>query len=278
MRTINEKQITEAIVKLAIDANYFLPYDVVAAIKNFAKKETNKKAKNGLYKIIENYKKAKQGVYPLCQDTGIAVVFVEIGNNIHIEGDIYKAINKGIETGYKEGVLRKSTANPITRKNLQTNTPAIVHIEFVNGSKLKISLMTKGAGAENKSIVKMLTPGDGIEGVIELVLDTIKKAGASACPPYIIGVGIGGNLETAPLLAKKALLRNVNDNNKNKELAELEQILLKKVNDLKIGAFGFGGNTTAIAVKIESAPCHIASLPVAVNVQCHSARHKTICI
>ncbi len=278
MRIINEKAIEDAVTKLAIDANYFLPYDVVSTIKDFAKKERNKKAKNGLYKIIENYKKAKQGIYPLCQDTGIAVVFVESGSDVKIQGDIYRAINRGIEAGYKKGFLRKSTANPLSRQNLQTNTPAIIHIEIVPGTKIKISLMAKGAGAENKSVVKMLTPADGTDGIIELVLDTVKKAGASACPPYIIGVGIGGNLETAPFLAKKALLRNLKDTNKNKDLAKLENILLQKINELNIGAFGLGGIATALAVKIESIPCHIASLPVAVNIQCHAARHKTVLI
>ncbi|MCX7698837.1 MAG: fumarate hydratase [Candidatus Goldbacteria bacterium] len=278
MRIIQEKQIIDTVAKLAIDANYYLPYDVVAVIKEFAKKERNKKAKNGLFKIIENYKKAKKGIYPLCQDTGIAVVFVEIGNNVCINGDIYRAINKGIEIGYEKGYLRKSTTEPLKRKNFGTNTPAIIHLEVVPGSKIKISLMTKGAGAENKSNIKMFTPTEDIEEIIQFVIDTVKNAGASACPPYIIGVGIGGNFETAPLLAKKALLRNIKDFNKNKEIANLEKLLLKRINELKIGAFGFGGDTTAIAVKVETMPCHIASLPVAVNIQCHSARHKTIII
>jgi len=278
MRIVNEKLIEDAITKLAIDANYFLPYDIVSTIKEFAKKERNKKAKNGLYKIIENYKKAKQGIYPLCQDTGIAVIFVKLGNDVKIQGDIYKAINRGVETGYKKGFLRKSTANPLSRENLQTNTPAITHIEIVPGVKIKISLMAKGAGAENKSTVKMLVPADGIDGIIEFVINTVKNAGASACPPYIIGVGIGGNLETAPLLAKKALLRDLKDYSKDKTLAKMEKDLLEKINGLKIGAFGFGGDTTALAVKIESMPCHIASLPVAVNIQCHAARHKTVVI
>lgn len=278
MRVIEENQIINAVEKLVIDANYFLPYDVVSIIKECAKKEKSKKAKSGLFKIIENYKKAKKGIYPLCQDTGIAVVFVEIGNNVVINGDIYAAINKGIENGYKKGYLRKSTANPITRVNLQTNTPAIIHIEIVNGSKIKIYFLAKGAGAENKSKVKMLTPAEGIKGITDFVVETVKEAGASACPPYIIGVGIGGNFEQAPLLAKKALLRDIKDINKDKDLARLEKDLLVKINKLKIGAFGFGGDTTALAVKIESMPCHIASLPVAVNIQCHSARHKSIII
>ncbi len=276
MRVINQKEITAKIKKAVIDANHFLPYDVISAIKKAANKEKNKLAKTCLYKIIENAKKAKKGIFPLCQDTGLVVVFIEQGDNVKINGDIYAAINEGIKEGYSEGFLRKSTADPLTRQNLNTNTPAIIHYDIAKGSLLKISLLIKGAGSENKSAVKMLTPADGKEGIIEFVIDTVKKAGASACPPYIIGVGIGGNLEIAPYLAKKALLRKINDTNRDRELSLLEKVLLKKINSLKIGAFGFGGDTTALAVKIEMQPCHIASLPVAVNIQCHSARHKVI--
>lgn len=276
MRVIEQKEIFEKVKKAVIDANYYLPYDVISAIKNAAKKEKRKLSKKCLYKIIENAKKAKKGVYPLCQDTGLAVIFVELGDNVKVNGDIYAAINDGVREGYKEGFLRKSTADPLTRQNFNTNTPAVIHLNIVKGSKIKISILIKGAGSENKSAVKMLTPADGREGIIQFVVDAIKKAGASACPPYIIGVGIGGNLEIAPFLAKKALLRKINDTNRNSELSSLENILLKKINNLKIGAFGFGGDTTALAVKIEMQPCHIASLPVAVNIQCHSARHKVI--
>jgi fumarate hydratase subunit alpha len=278
MRNISEKQISEAVEKLVIDCNYYLPYDVVTAIKESAGAEKNKLAKNALYKIVENYKIAKKGEYPLCQDTGIAVLFVELGNEVKVEGSLYDAINNGVEAGYKKGYLRESTADPLTRKNLGTNTPAIIHLELVGGPKIKISAMTKGAGAENKSVVKMLIPSDDEEGIKKLVLDTVKNAGASACPPYIIGVGIGGNIETAPLLAKKALLKDLSEINKDKNAAKLEKELLKLVNELNIGALGMGGGTTALAVKVETAPCHIASLPVAVNVQCHSARHKSISI
>jgi fumarate hydratase subunit alpha len=278
MRNITSNQISEAVEKLVIDCNYYLPYDVVTAVKEAAGAEKNKLAKNALYKIVENYKIAKKGEYPLCQDTGIAVLFVELGNEVKVEGSLYDAINKGVEAGYKKGYLRESTTDPLTRKNPGTNTPAIIHLELVSGPKIKISAMTKGAGAENKSVVKMLIPSDGEEGIKKLVLETVKNAGASACPPYIIGVGIGGNLETAPLLAKKALLKDLPEINKDKNAAKLEKELLKLVNELKIGALGMGGGTTALAVKVETAPCHIASLPVAVNVQCHSARHKSISI
>ncbi len=278
MRNISIKQISDAVEKLVKDCNYFLPYAVVSAIKEAAGAEKNKKAKNVLYKIVENHKIAKEGVYPLCQDTGIAVVFAELGNEVKVEGNIYDAINKGVEAGYKTGYLRKSTANPLTRENRGTNTPAIIHLTLVPGPNIKLTAMTKGAGAENKSIVKMLTPGDGIEGIKELVVDTIRSAGASACPPYIIGVGVGGNIETAPLLAKKALLRELDSKSKDKDAAKLEKELLKLINELNIGALGFGGDATALAVLVETMPCHIASLPVAVNIQCHSARHKSTSI
>ncbi len=279
MREITCKKITDVVSQLVIDANHFLPYDVLTAIKDSAAREEDKKPKNILYKIAENHKIAKKGVYPLCQDTGIAVVFLEVGNEVAIDGDIYKAINKGVEQGYEKGCLRKSVADPITRENTGTNTPAIIHTKLVRGPNIKISIMTKGAGAENKSALKMLNPSDGVEGIQDFVMETVKKAGASACPPYIIGVGIGGNMETCAILAKKALLRNVDDFNKSdKNAAKLEHQFYKALNTLNIGPLGFGGQTTVLAVKIETKPCHIASLPVAVNIQCHSARHKSFTI
>ncbi|MBN2753735.1 MAG: fumarate hydratase [Candidatus Goldbacteria bacterium] len=278
MRLLRSEKISEAIEQLVIDANYFLPYDIVSAVKEAAGEEKERKAKNVLYKIVENYKTAKKGEYPLCQDTGIVVVFLEVGNDVKIEGDIYKAINRGVEAGYNKGFLRKSVADPLTRKNTGTNTPCVVHTEIKPGNMLKISIMTKGAGAENKSAVKMLTPADGEEGIINFVLETVKKAGASACPPYIIGIGIGGNLERAPYLAKKALLREIGSTNTSKEAAVLEKKTLKLINKLNIGPLGFGGITTALSVMVETFPCHIASLPVAVNIQCHSSRHKSITI
>jgi fumarate hydratase subunit alpha len=278
MRNIPAQKISDTLERLVIDCNHFLPYDVVKYIKEAAGAETNKKAKNALYKIAENYKTAKKGVYPLCQDTGIVVVFVELGNEVKVEGNLYDAINKGVETGYVKGFLRKSTANPITRENPGTNAPAIIHLEIVSGPNIKFSVMTKGAGAENKSAVKMLNPSDGEEGIKLFVQETVKNAGASACPPYIIGVGIGGNLETAPYLAKKALLRELDSTSKDKTTAKLEKELFKLINEMKIGALGLGGDTTALAVLIETTPCHIASLPIAVNIQCHSARHKSVSI
>jgi fumarate hydratase subunit alpha len=278
LRLIRSEKISEAVEQLVIDANYFLPYDIVSAVKEAAGEEKERKAKNVLYKIVENYKTAKKGEYPLCQDTGIVVAFLEVGNDVKIEGDVYKAVNRGVENGYKKGFLRKSVADPLTRKNTGTNTPCVVHTEIKPGNTLKITIMTKGAGAENKSAVKMLTPADGEEGIINFVTETVKKAGASACPPYIIGIGIGGNLERAPYLAKKALLREIGSANTNKEAAALEKKIFKLLNKLNIGPLGFGGMTTALSVMVETFPCHIASLPVAVNVQCHSSRHKSITI
>jgi len=278
MREIKSGLITQAVKKLSLDAAYFLPHDVVKALKDFAEKEKNKRAKTMLYKIIENHKLSKKCVYPLCQDTGIAVIFLELGDEVKVDGDIYEAINEGVKQGYSEGYLRKSVADTLSRHNSGTNTPAIIHTELVKGSKIKISLMAKGAGSENKSALKMLPPSAGVDGIKQLVIDTVKAAGASACPPYIIGVGIGGNFETAPLLSKKSLLREIGVHHSNKEVAKLEKEMLEEVNQLNIGPMGFGGTTTALAVNIEKLPCHIASLPVAVNIQCHSDRHKSVVI
>jgi fumarate hydratase subunit alpha len=279
IRIIPPELITQKVAELVSDCNYFLPHDVVNALKEAAENEDDKKAKTILYKIIENHKTAKKGVYPLCQDTGIAVVYLESGNEVSVSGDIYRAINKGVEEGYSKSFLRKSVANPLTRSNTGTNTPAIIHTSLIKGPNIRISIMTKGAGSENKGAMKMLSPADGAQAIMDFVLETVKKAGASACPPYIVGVGIGGNMETCALLAKKSLLRSVNDfNGGDKEALKLEKDLLREINMLGIGPLGFGGRTTALAVKVETFPCHIASLPVAVCIQCHSARHKTITI
>ncbi|MGD0565789.1 MAG: fumarate hydratase [Candidatus Goldiibacteriota bacterium] len=279
MRIISPELVTSRTAELVSDCNYFLPHDVVNALKEAAENEEDKKAKTMLYKIIENHKTAKKGVYPLCQDTGISVIFLEVGNEVQVDGDIYRAINRGVEQGYEKGFLRKSVANPLTRINTGTNTPAIIHTSLIKGPNIKISAMTKGAGSENKGALKMLSPADGEAAIMEFVIDTVKKAGASACPPYIVGVGIGGDMETCALLAKKSLLRSVNDfNGGDKNALKLEKELLRGINSLGIGPLGFGGRTTALAVKVETFPCHIASLPVAVCIQCHSARHKTITI
>jgi fumarate hydratase subunit alpha len=279
MRIIAPDLVTAKVAELVSDCNYFLPHDVVNALKEAAENEEDKKAKNILYKIIENHKTAKKGVYPLCQDTGIAVIFLEVGGEVKVDGDIYRAINRGVEQGYAASYLRKSVADPLTRLNTGTNAPAVIHTSLSKGPNIKISIMTKGAGSENKGALKMLLPAGGTDAIKDFVIETVKTAGASACPPYIVGVGVGGNMETCALLAKKALLRSVNDfNGGDKNALKLEKELLREINSLGIGPLGFGGRTTALAVKVETFPCHIASLPVAVCIQCHSARHRTITI
>src|ERR1035437_513006 len=235
MRLIKCEKITGVVERMVIDANHYLPYDIFNCLKDAADKETTKKPKTILYKILENHKIAKIGTYPLCQDTGIAVVFLEVGNETATDGDIYKAVNKGVGAGYSNRFLRKSMADPLTRENTGTNTPAIIHTKLVKGPHIKISLMTKGAGSDNKSALKMLNPSDGIEGIKKFVIETVKKAGASACPPFVIGIGIGGNMETCALLAKKSLMRELDDYNKSdKNAAKLENELFKEINRLNI--------------------------------------------
>ena len=227
--------------------------------------------------LKENARVAREEHIPICQDTGIAIFFVEIGQDLRIRnGFIIDAINDGVRKGYKEGYLRKSVVDPITRRNTGDNTPAIIYTELVPGDKLKISFMPKGAGSENMSAIRMLRPTEGVEGIKSFVLDCVQQAGANPCPPVVIGVGIGGDFEKAALLAKKALLRPVGSPNAKLELASLEEALLRTVNKTGIGPEGLGGKVTAMAVHVESFPCHIASLPVAVNINCHAARHKTI--
>ncbi len=215
----------------------------------------------------------------MCQDTGIVVIFLEIGNQIIFDGDIYDAVNQGVREAYADGFLRKSVVNhPIERKNTKDNTPAIIHTKIIQGDKLKISVAPKGGGSENMSLVKMLIPADGKEGIKKLVLDTIFHSGGKPCPPLVVGIGIGGNLEKAAIIAKEAIFRPINDEAENPFDRELERELLKEINELGVGPMGFGGTTTALAVKVNSYPCHIASLPVAINIQCHAARHKEITI
>ena len=234
-------------------------------------------AKEILSQIIENDELATKENVPMCQDTGITVVFVEIGNEVHINGDIYDAINKGISDGYTKGYLRKSVVkSPLNRVNTKDNTPGIIHIKFVMGDKLKITICPKGAGSENMSKVKMLVPADGILGIKKFVLDTVKEAGGRPCPPLVIGVGIGGDIEKAGLIAKEALLRPIDDESTDPDANKLEKELYKELNDLRVGPMGLGGKTTALAVKVNLYPCHIASLPVAVNIQCHASRHKVV--
>jgi len=281
MREINVNEIISIVKKLCIDANYFIGKDLVAKTKEFYAKETSPTAKDVLDILLKNYELAAENRMPICQDTGIAVVFVEIGQDVHVVGgDFTTAINEGVRQGYEAGYLRKSMVNDpiIKRKTTTDNTPAIIYTEIVAGEDLKITIAPKGGGSENMSEVKMMKAADGIEGVIDFVVDRIARSGGNPCPPIIVGVGLGGNFEQSALLAKKSLLRNLDEENSDPKWAEIEKVILEKINDLGIGPQGLGGNTTALAVHILTKPCHIASMPVAVNVQCHAARHKSITI
>jgi fumarate hydratase subunit alpha len=277
MREIHVDEIRDNIAQICIDAAYNLSDDVLTAFDRAIETETAPGAKEIIELLKENARIAREDHIPICQDTGIAIFFVEIGQDLRIRnGFIEDAINEGVRKGYREGYLRKSVVDPITRKNTGDNTPAIIYTELVPGDKLKISFMPKGAGSENMSMIRMLRPTEGIEGIKNFVLECVLKAGANPCPPVVIGVGIGGDFEKAALIAKKALLRPVGSPNPKLEFASLEETLLKAVNRTGIGPEGLGGKMTAMAVHVESFPCHIASLPVAVNINCHAARHKTI--
>ena len=276
MRRINVKRITKTVKKLFIEANTVLGDDVVSSLKAALSKEESETGKQVLEKIIENAGIACRRKMPICQDTGLAVLFIEIGQDVHIVGgDLRTAIEEGVRQAYTDGFLRKSVCDPLTRKNTGDNTPAIIHIDIVEGDRLKIIAMPKGGGSENVSAAKMLTPAVGIDGIKKFVLETVDRAGANPCPPIMVGIGIGGSLEQACILAKKSLLRPVGEiNNKDERLAQVEKELFDSINKLGIGPAGLGGRVTALAVNVEMMPCHIASLPVAVNIQCHVARHK----
>ncbi len=277
MREIHVDEIRDQVAQICIEAAYHLSDDVLTAFDRALETETAPSAREIIGLLKENARIAKDEHIPICQDTGIAIFFVELGQDLRIKnGFIVDAINEGVRKGYKEGFLRKSVVDPITRKNTGDNTPAIVYTELVPGDKLKISFMPKGAGSENMSAIRMLRPTEGIEGIKNFVLECVQKAGANPCPPVVIGVGIGGDFEKAALIAKKSLLRAIGSPNPKLELASLEEMLLRAVNKTGIGPEGLGGKVTAMAVHVESCPCHIASLPVAVNINCHAARHKTI--
>jgi fumarate hydratase subunit alpha len=276
LRRINVKKITRAVKKLFIEANTVLGADVVDALHRALAREESETGKQVLQKIIENADIARREKMPICQDTGLAVVFVELGQDVHIVGgELHAAIEEGVRQAYAEGYLRKSVCDPFTRANTTDNLPAIIHVDIVAGKSLKIIAMPKGGGSENVSAAKMLTPSAGIEGIKKFVKETVETAGANPCPPIIVGVGIGGSLEQACVMAKKALLRPVGEANRIDERVEqIEKDLYQSINNLGIGPAGLGGRVTALAVNIEMMPCHIASLPVAVNIQCHVARHK----
>lgn len=277
MKEINVACIESAVARLCIEANRILPDDIkerVAAAKN---NESNALGKAVMCELCRNIIVAEKTGLPVCQDTGMAVVFIEIGQDVHlVGGDLEDAINRGVAKGYTEGLLRKSVViDPLNRINTNDNTPAVIHTKIVAGEKVKVTVAPKGFGSENMSAIKMLNPSDAYEGVVNFVLDTVKKAGGNPCPPIVVGVGIGGNFESSAYLAKKALCRSTDEPNDNEFYANMEKELLKKINELNIGPQGFGGNTTALAVNIEAAPTHIAGLPVAVNIGCHVTRHKT---
>lgn len=278
MREIHIKDIENAVRELCINANYFIGDDIKEALANAKSKETYVIAEDVLDKIIINAGIAENDKMPMCQDTGMACVFLEIGQDVHFVGGLLEdAINEGVRRGYEDGFLRKSVVkDPIDRVNTKDNTPAVIYYEIVKGDKVKITVAPKGFGSENMSKIGMLKPADGLEGVKKFVLDTVKDAGPNPCPPMVIGIGIGGTFDKAAYLAKKALLRPVNERNSNEFYKKLEEELLEEVNKLGIGPQGFGGKTTAIGLNIETYPTHIAGLPVAVNINCHATRHKDI--
>jgi fumarate hydratase subunit alpha len=278
MREISTKDIIKAVRDLCIDANYNLGKDVEDALRKAYEKEESPVGKATLSQILENVQISKQGEFPMCQDTGTAVVFVDMGDQVCIkDGNLFEAINEGVRQGYKDGYLRKSIlADPIERKNTGDNTPSVIHLDIVKGDKLKIIVAPKGGGSENMSEVKMMKPADGVEGVKNFVIDMVKRSGSNPCPPIIVGVGIGGSFEKCAEMAKRALLRPIGSKHPNPFYANLEAELLEKVNKLGVGPQGFGGTQTALAVHIQTYPCHIASFPAAVNINCHVARHKEI--
>ncbi len=279
MKEIHVQAITDAVAQLAVSACCRLPDDMFAAFAKAKAEEPSAAGRDILGQLIENATIAREENMPICQDTGLAVVFADIGQDVHVVGgDFTEAVNAGVRKGYVEGYLRKSSvAEPLfERKNTGDNTPAVLHVRIVPGDKLTIRLAPKGAGSENKGVLKMLVPADGIEGVRKTVLDTVTAAGPSACPPMVIGVGIGGNMELACILAKRAAARDLNTVNPDPRYAALEKELLEMLNKTGIGPQGLGGITTALAVHVEWAPTHIASMPVAVNINCHAARHAEV--
>ena len=276
MREISAQQITEVVKKLCIEANCHLPRDVKSCIEQCHAAEQWDTAREILERIMENYKIADDNDRPICQDTGVACVFLKIGQDVHITGSVEDAVNEGVRQGYDQGYLRKSVVgDPIRRVNTGDNTPAMIYYELVPGDKLEITVAPKGFGSENMSQIKMLKPSDGLQGVKDFICKVVEEAGPNPCPPIVVGVGVGGTFDKAAYLAKKALMRSVDQRNADPFYAELEQEMLEKINALGIGPQGFGGKTTALAVNIEQSPTHIAGLPVAVNINCHVTRHQT---
>jgi fumarate hydratase subunit alpha len=279
MRGIDCRQITETVSWLFQEACYYLPEDVLTSLKQARQKEEAPVAREVLGRILKNAEVSVKEKIPLCQDTGTAVVLLELGQEVHITGgDLYQAINEGVRQGYDKGYLRRSMVRqPFSaRVNTKDNTPAIIHTDIVPGDKLKITVLPKGGGAENMSRLAMLSPSKGRQGIIDVVVQAVDEAGSNPCPPVIVGVGIGGTVEKTFMLAKRALLRKVGEPNPEVEVAGLEKEILQRVNNLGTGPMGYGGRVTALAVHVEVFPSHIGSMPVAVNLQCHSARHKEV--
>ena len=278
MRELNVTEITKAVAEMYVHANYFLGEDVRACISECAKKEDAQLASDVFACVEENLEIAAEGVFPICQDTGMACVFLEIGQDVHLAGgDLYEAVNEGVRQGCAEGYLRQTIVeDPFRRKNTGDSTPADINVDIVPGEHVKITVAPKGFGSENMSRIKMLTPGDGVSGAEDFIVKTVEEAGGRPCPPVVVGVGVGGNFNKAALMAKKALLRPMGEHNEDPFYREMEERLLARINALNIGPQGFGGRTTALAVHIIAAPTHIAGLPVAVNINCHVSRHEEV--
>jgi fumarate hydratase subunit alpha len=278
MRTVKASDVVAPVARMCRDASLYLPDDVKKALKRGMETEDSPAAKEIFRQLLENSELAEATGLPLCQDCGLAVFFVDIGEDVVVEGSLKDAVTRGMIQGYQEGYLRKSSCDPMTRANTGDNAPAIIHFDFVPGDKITIHHMAKGGGSENMSRVTMLAPAQGWEGIKKFVIERVAEAGPNPCPPTMLGIGIGGTFERAPILAKRALLRGLDDVHPDAKIAAMEDELLEAINKLGIGPMGLGGKTTCLGVKIAMAPCHLASLPLAVNVQCHSIRHKEVVI
>ncbi len=276
MREIDSDVIVQAVKELAITAAHDLEPDILEALLAARDREISPLSKNVLELLISNADIASRERIPVCQDTGICAVFVSLGREVLVTGNLEEAVQEGVRCGYEEGVLRKSVCDPVTRKNTGTNTPAVVHLELVDGEQILLRFLPKGCGSENMSSLVMLPPSSGLDGVVDYVVERVHGAGSNPCPPMVVGVGVGGTFEKAAIIAKKALLRPVGEKNPRSEVAALEEKILARINENGQGVQGFGGNNTALAVHLDTFPTHIASLPVAVNIQCHAHRHKEV--